>query len=38
MSYGPIELVVLRFEGTDFKGDVLREIQKFAAAKAKLLS
>jgi len=28
MSYGPIELVVLRFEGTNFEGDVLREIQK----------
>ena len=28
MSYGPIELVVLRFDGTDFSGDVLREIQK----------
>jgi hypothetical protein len=28
MSYGPVELVVLRFDGTDFRGDVLREIQK----------
>ena len=28
MSYGPVELVVLRFDGTDFEGDVLREIQK----------
>ena len=28
MSYGPVELVVLRFDDTDFKGDVLREIQK----------
>jgi hypothetical protein len=28
MSYGPVELVVLRFEGTDFSGEVLREIQK----------
>jgi len=27
MSYGPIELVVLRFEGTNFEGEVLREIQ-----------
>jgi hypothetical protein len=28
MSYGPIELVVLKFEGTNFEGEVLREIQK----------
>jgi hypothetical protein len=28
MSYGPIELVVLKFEGNDFEGEVLREIQK----------
>lgn len=28
MSYGPVELVVVRFDGTDFKGEVLREIQK----------
>lgn len=28
MSYGPVELVALRFDGIDFKGDVLREIQK----------
>jgi hypothetical protein len=28
MSYGPVELVVLHFDGTDFRGDVLREIQK----------
>ena len=28
MSYGPVELVVLRFDGIDFQGDVLREIQK----------
>ena len=32
MSYGPIELVVLRFDGTDFRGDVLREIQKVVDA------
>jgi hypothetical protein len=28
MSYGPVELVLLRFDGTDFRGEVLREIQK----------
>ena len=28
MSYGPIELVVLRFDRTDLEGEVLREIQK----------
>lgn len=28
MTYGPVELVALHFEGTDFKGEVLREIQK----------
>ena len=28
MSYGPVELVVLKFDGTDFEGEVLREIQK----------
>ena len=32
MSYGPIELVVLRFEGTNFEGEVLREIQKVVDA------
>ena len=32
MSYGPVELVVLRFEGTDFRGEVLREIQKVVDA------
>jgi len=33
MSYGPVELVVLRFEGTDFRGEVLREIQKVVDAE-----
>lgn len=28
MSYGPIELVVLRFENPHFEGEVLREIQQ----------
>lgn len=28
MSFGPIELVVLRFADTDFRGEVLKEIQK----------
>lgn len=28
MSYGPVELVVLKFDGTNFEGGVLREIQK----------
>ena len=28
MSYGPVELVVLEFDGTNFEGEVLREIQK----------
>mgnify|MGYP001829129184 FL=1 len=28
MSYGPIELVVLRFDRTDLEGEVLCEIQK----------
>jgi len=28
MSYGPVELVVLKFDGTNFEGEVLREIQK----------
>jgi hypothetical protein len=32
MSYGPVELVVLKFDGTDFKGEVLREIQKVVDA------
>jgi hypothetical protein len=32
MSYGPIELVVLKFEGTNFEGEVLREIQKVVDA------
>ena len=32
MSYGPVELVVLKFEDADFKGDVLREIQKVVDA------
>jgi hypothetical protein len=32
MSYGPIEFVVLRFDGTDFRGEVLREIQKVVDA------
>jgi len=32
MSFGPIELVVLRFRGTDFRGEVLREIQKVVDA------
>ncbi len=32
MSYGPIELVVLRFEGTNFEGEILREIQKVVDA------
>jgi hypothetical protein len=32
MSYGPVELVVLRFDGVDFKGEVLREIQKVVDA------
>jgi len=32
MSYGPVELVVLKFEGTNFEGDVLREIQKVVDA------
>jgi hypothetical protein len=27
MSYGPVELVVLRFEDPNFEGEVLREIQ-----------
>jgi len=33
MSYGPVELVVLRFEGTDFSGEVLREIQRVVDAE-----
>ena len=32
MSYGPVELVVLRFDGTNFEGEVLREIQKVVDA------
>ena len=32
MSYGPVELVVLRFEGNNFEGEVLREIQKVVDA------
>ena len=32
MSYGPVELVVLKFEGTNFAGEVLREIQKVVDA------
>ena len=32
MSYGPVEFVVPRFEGTDFEGEVLREIQKVVDA------
>ena len=32
MSYGPVELVVLKFDGIDFKGEVLREIQKVVDA------
>jgi hypothetical protein len=28
MPYGPVELVVLKFEGNKFEGEVLREIQK----------
>mgnify|MGYP001811724151 CR=1 FL=1 len=32
MSYGPIELVVLRFDRTDLEGEVLREIQKVVDA------
>jgi hypothetical protein len=32
MSYGPVELVVLKFEGTNFEGEVLREIQKVVDA------
>jgi hypothetical protein len=32
MSYGPIEFVVLRFDGPDFRGEVLREIQKVVDA------
>jgi hypothetical protein len=28
MSYGPVELVVLKFDDTKFEGEVLREIQK----------
>jgi hypothetical protein len=32
MSYGPIEFVVLKFEGTNFEGEVLREIQKVVDA------
>lgn len=32
MSYGPIEFVVLRFDGSDFRGEVLREIQKVVDA------
>ena len=32
MSYGPVELVVLKFDGTNFEGEVLREIQKVVDA------
>ena len=32
MSYGPVELVVLKFEGNNFEGEVLREIQKVVDA------
>jgi hypothetical protein len=32
MSLGPLELVVLRFSGTDFRGEVLGEIQKVVDA------
>lgn len=32
MSYGPVELVVLKFDGTNFEGGVLREIQKVVDA------
>jgi hypothetical protein len=32
MSYGPVELVVLKFDGIDFKGEVLEEIQRVVDA------
>jgi hypothetical protein len=32
MSYGPVELVVLKFDGNNFEGEVLREIQKVVDA------
>jgi hypothetical protein len=32
MSYGPVELVVLKFDSSDFEGEVLREIQKVVDA------
>ncbi len=32
MSYGPVELVVLKFDGTNFEGEALREIQKVVDA------
>jgi len=32
MSYGPVELVVLKFEGANFEGEVVREIQKVVDA------
>jgi hypothetical protein len=32
MSYGPVELVVLKFDGLNFEGEVLREIQKVVDA------
>ena len=32
MSYGPVELVVLKFDGINFEGEVLREIQKVVDA------
>ena len=32
MSIGPIELVVLRFPGNDFKGEILPEIQRVVDA------
>ena len=28
MSYGPVELVVRKYDGSNFEGEVLREIQK----------
>ena len=34
MSYGPVELVVLRFDSVDFEGEVLREIQRVVDAGA----
>ena len=34
MSYGPVELVVLRFDSIDFEGEVLREIQRVVDAGA----